>query len=107
MNGDKMKVQHIDLFEVREDVVCNKCGNRGAVRAYGGYFPHGMHEEFKDFFHDSYIKDEYQKVAPRMFSISGLGGTVPWRCLNCGNSGLTNFVGLEGYKCAFTKIETK
>lgn len=34
----------------------------------------------------------------------GPGGTVPWVCPACGNSGLADFGGLEGYKKGFTSL---
>ena len=35
----------------------------------------------------------------------GFGGTIPWECMNCGNRGLIDFGGLEGYEKAFETIK--
>jgi hypothetical protein len=39
-----------------------------------------------------------------MNQYGGFGSTIPWVCLNCGNIGLIDFGGLEGYKLAFERI---
>lgn len=79
------------LYEVRQDVVCDKCGNKGAVKAYGTYYPHG--------------KLEKDKGLPRMEKPYGLGGIIPWRCLNCDNCGAIDRKELEMTKKAFTSIK--
>lgn len=71
------------LYTIVKDVKCLKCGNIGAVQSYG------THNKTKD----------------QIFHTLGFGGTVPHSCLNCGNSGLIGFGGLEGYKKAFVKID--
>lgn len=71
------------LFEVNFDAVCDKCGHKGAVKFFGDW-------------RDTGDKDT------RMNYAVGFGGTIPYRCTNCGNIGMIDSDGLEGYKKAFT-----
>lgn len=89
----------VDLFTVRSDVRCVKCGNKGAVQSYGNYYPNGIGDKAND------IKslEKYRNKAYLSHSM-GFGGTIPHVCLNCGNVGLIDFGGLEGYEQAFTTI---
>ncbi|MBL4952198.1 hypothetical protein JK635_08245 [Neobacillus sp. YIM B02564] len=90
----------VDLFTVNRDVRCLKCGNRGAVKFYGRYYPRGVGEKA-----DTIKSYEPYRKKPYMSPAVGFGGTIPHECLNCGNRGLIDFGGLEGYKKAFTTIK--
>lgn len=86
----------VELYTVEKDVICLECGNKGAVKHYGQYYPSGVGE----------LADEievYEDVRnePYMSHAMGFGGTIPHKCLNCDNVGLIDFGGLEGYKQAF------
>jgi len=75
----------INLYKVVRDVKCIKCNSNGAIQSYGTY------DETKE----------------KMSHTLGFGGTIPYQCLNCGNAGLINFGGLEGYKKAFIRLPKK
>lgn len=92
--------KNISLFTVREDVTCIKCGNKGAVQFYGKYFPRGIGNEAN---RSKYLEEYRNK--PYMSHAIGFGGTIPHKCMNCGNTGLIDFGGLEGYKMAFKTLE--
>lgn len=85
-----------ELFTVRKDVHCIKCGNKGAVQYYGDYYPMGTGNRL------SKLDLPFDKDVPKMSHAVGFGGTIPHECLNCGNVGLIDGDGLEGYKKAFT-----
>ncbi|WP_121616591.1 hypothetical protein [Virgibacillus halodenitrificans] len=89
----------VELFSIKKNVVCLKCGNIGAIQSYGKYYPHGVGEL------DDEIK-AYERVRnkPYMSHALGFGGTIPYQCMNCDNTGLIDFGGLEGYKKAFKTI---
>lgn len=89
----------VKLYTVQKDVVCLQCGNKGAIQSYGTYYEKGVGELADD------IKS-YEKVrhTPYMSHSAGFGGTIPYKCMNCGNVGLIDFGGLEGYKQGFKSI---
>lgn len=92
--------QKIKLYEVRKDVRCVKCGNKGAVQSYGKYYPNGVGEladEIKSY--------EKYRDSEHMSHVFGFGGTIPHECLNCDNRGLIDFGGLEGYSKGFETIK--
>lgn len=88
------------LYSIREDVKCVKCGNKGAVKQYGTYYPNGMKEKTPN----SKVYEKYRND-PHLSRTGGLGGTIPYRCLNCENSGLIDMEGLEGLRKAFETIK--
>lgn len=92
--------QSEELFTVREDVVCLECGNKGAIQHYARYYPNGIREKA-----DGITSLEKYRNRPYMSRAMGFGGTIPHRCMNCGNVGLIDFGGLEGYKEAFRSIK--
>lgn len=94
------KEKSVKLFTIREDVICVKCGNKGAVQHYGNYFPDGIGD-----IADNIESYEKYRNTPQMGHAIGLGGTIPHQCLNCGNAGLVDFGGLEGYPMAFQTIK--
>jgi DNA-directed RNA polymerase subunit N (RpoN/RPB10) len=87
------------LYTVEEDVRCLNCNGRGAIQAYGRYFSNGKKNL-------DGIKEADKEVLnkPYMSRVVGFGGTIPYRCLNCGKSGLIGYSGLEGYEKAFESI---
>lgn len=87
-----------DLYTINKDVTCIKCGNIGAIKFYGSWYPQGLKEESSGY----EFLQEY-KNKPFMSHAMGFGGTIPHQCLNCGNTGLIDMNGLEGYEKAFTK----
>ena len=91
-----MKPQ-VDLYSVNKDVRCVKCGNKGAIQSYGRYHRKGMGEKAGKYY-------EKYKDTPYMESVMGFGGTIPHECMNCGNRGLIDYGGLEGYEKAFETI---
>jgi len=93
-----------ELYVVNQNVKCIKCGHKGAVQFYGNYYPHGLGDKIDSFGIARPIMEKYRN-APRMSYAIGFGGTIPWECTNCGNTGLIDFGGLEGYKMAFVNIE--
>ena len=87
-----------DLYEVNKDASCLKCGHKGAIKSYGKYYPIGLKDKADKFL-------QKYKNSPYMSRTVGFGGTIPWQCTNCGNIGLINCNGLEGYKKAFEIIK--
>ena len=83
------------LYEIEEDIKCLKCGNKGAVRYFGVWYPQGLKEN----------ENSNHKDKPLMSHAVGFGGTIPYRCLNCGNIGLD--MNFEGYKRSFERISKK
>lgn len=94
------KKEGINLYTIREDVMCIKCGNKGAIQHFGKWYESGLGERVKD---SPSLKDYRNK--PFMSRAVGFGGTIPYRCLNCGNTGLIDMGGLEGYKLAFKSLK--
>lgn len=88
--------QSINLYSIEKDAICLECGNKGAVQHYGKYYPNGVGE-----LADKTKSYEDVRNKPHMSHAMGFGGTIPHSCLNCGNVGLIDFGGLEGYKKAF------
>lgn len=91
---------NVDLYEVEKDVICIKCGNKGAVKSYGKFYPNGVKE-----LADSIPSYESYRDKPHLSYSMGFGGTIPHSCLNCDNTGLIGYGGLEGYDQAFNRIE--
>ncbi|MFP3726984.1 hypothetical protein U8V72_17555 [Priestia filamentosa] len=89
----------VELYKIRKDVICLKCNNKGAVRSYGQYYPYGVGNLANEIKSYEDVRNE-----PYMMGSLGFGGTIPYECLNCGNSGLIDFGGLEGYKMAFKSV---
>lgn len=89
------------LYEVKKDVICIKCGHKGAIQSYGKYYPHGLGDEVDKLGKISKEFMEKYRNKPYMSEAMGFGGTIPWECTNCGNIGLIDFGGLEGYDMAF------
>jgi hypothetical protein len=48
---------------------------------------------------------EKHRNSPYMSMMIGLGGTPPWKCMNCDNIGLVDMGGLECYRQAFETIK--
>lgn len=94
-----MSKEGTTLYKVRKDVKCTKCENRGAVQHYGSYYSRGVGTLADEI--DSY---EDVRNKPHMSHAMGFGGTIPYSCLNCGNVGLIDFGGLEGYTQAFVTL---
>ena len=86
------------LYEVNKHVKCLKCGNKGAVKFYGKYYPTGIKDKTNKFL------QKYEN-SPYMSRAIGFGGTIPWECVNCGNKGLIDNKCLEGYEKAFESIK--
>lgn len=76
------------LYKINRDVSCIECGHRGVVQFYGDW------------------KQNNDKNDRMSYAI-GFGGTIPYNCTNCGNQGMIDIDGLEGYKKAFTTFESK
>ena len=90
----------VALYTVEENVICLNCGNKGAVKYYGDYYPNGVGD----------LADELEvlkevKNKPYMSRAMGFGGTIPHKCLNCGNIGLIDTDGLEGIQQGFRSIK--
>lgn len=68
------------FYLVNPKAVYDHCGHRGAIQSEGKWYP------------------EHSLLQPPL----GPGGTIPWVCTNCGNRGLINMRGLEGFEQAFT-----
>lgn len=95
-----MDKSNMGLYEVNRKLKCTKCGHIGAIRSYGTLYPKGLGDEAKGILSLQEYKDK------QFFSHTmGFGGTIPWECTNCGNVGLEDFDGLEGYRKTFKKIE--
>lgn len=97
-----MKKNSIQLVELEKKVICIKCGGRGAFQFYGEYFPDGVGELANEL---TVYEDVRNK--PHMSRAMGFGGTIPHTCMNldCGNTGLIDYGGLEGYEQAFMSIK--
>lgn len=93
----------VKLFEVDEKVRCLSCGHKGAVKFYGNWYPNGLGDEADSPYLREYLGEYRDK--PYMSGAVGFGGVVPWQCTNCGNKGLINIGGLEGYRKAFETID--
>lgn len=100
MRNQPKKQNPTPLYTVRHDVECVKCQNKGAVKSYGEYYPKGVGELADDIKSYEDVRDK-----PHMSHYGGFGGTLPYKCLNCGNTGLIDFGGLEGYKMAFRTMK--
>lgn len=94
------------LYKINQNVKCLRCGNKGAVQSYGRWYFRGLGSAV-DEFKSERIKNIYEKyrMEPYMSAAGGWGGTIPWECMNCGNTGLIDFGGLECYKQAFETIK--
>lgn len=101
MNNNEEKRPSIMLYSLREDAVCLKCGHKGAIQAEFKYYPNGIGARARD----TYTLQEYENK-PYFSPLLGFGGTIPHRCTNCGNVGLIDMGGLEGYSQAFTTART-
>lgn len=100
-----MNKQSFELYTINKNVRCLKCNGIGAVHKYGTYYPRGLDGEEVD-----KLKPIAKKImsayinTPHMSNTLGFGGTIPHECLNCGNTGLVDAGGLEGYEKAFETI---
>lgn len=99
------KTPSIKLYEVREDVKCLKCGCKGAVKSYGTYYPIGLGNRIDELKENTRIFQEPYRNKPKMSKAVGFGGTVPYKCLNCGNTGLIDIGGLELLEKAFESFK--
>lgn len=95
-----MKGEAINLYKIKDDVECIKCGNKGAVQFYGKWYESGLGDKAKE---SNSLKKFVNK--PFMNHAGGLGGNTPYRCLNCGNTGLIDVDMFEGFNIAFRKIK--
>lgn len=98
MEGN-MDKKGYSLYTVRRDVKCLSCGYKGAIQRYGIYYPKGLGgkaEEIKAL--------EKYRDKPYLSRAVGFGGTIPYECINCGNIGLIDSGGLEGYPQAFVTL---
>lgn len=91
-----------ELYEVNKNCKCVKCGHKGAIQYYGTWHPCGIGDRANDF---KIISMEKYRNNPYMSRACGFGGTIPWECTNCGNIGLIDYGGLEGYEMAFESIK--
>lgn len=101
-----LKHTGVSIYEVNRNVVCLECGHRGAIQSYGKLYEDGLGDKVDEF--GPMVKQIMEKHRNSMYisHTMGFGGTMPWNCTNCGNEGLIDFGGLEGYKQAFkTKFE--
>lgn len=94
-----MKNPSVELYTINKNVVCLKCGNKGAIQSYGHWYENGLGDKANGL----YVLEKYRDK-PFMSHTMGFGGTIPWECINCGDIGLIDFGGLEGYKQAFKTI---
>lgn len=92
-----------DLYSINKNVKCIKCGCHGAVQSYGSYYLNGIDNIGEEGSLVYQLMKQYEHK-PYMSHAMGFGGTIPWECLNCGNVGLIDFGGLEGYKLAFESM---
>jgi DNA-directed RNA polymerase subunit RPC12/RpoP len=90
----------IALYSIEENVECVKCGSKGAVQHFGNWHEKGLGKDAKEF---PSLKGYQNK--PFMSHAIGFGGTIPYKCLNCGNVGLIDVDGLEGYRLAFKTLK--
>jgi hypothetical protein len=88
----------IELYTINKKVKCVKCNNKGAIQIYGLYHPKGLGENASSYYQN-------YKDSPYMEGVMGPGGTIPHECINCGNQGLIDFGGLEGFEKAFDSIK--
>lgn len=91
-----------EVYDVRDDVVCCKCSHKGAIQSIGVWLPNGVSADVVESCSEIYGKN-FDK--PQMDYEVGFGGTIPWKCTNCGNTGLIDCEGLEGYHMAFKSIK--
>lgn len=89
----------VNIYTIREDVRCVECNNKGAVQHYGKYYSRGKETK------DNTDSPDGKRNEPYMSFAVGFGGTIPHKCLNCGNVGLIDGAGLEGYDKAFKTIK--
>lgn len=82
-------MDNIDLYEIKTNVKCIKCNCKGAVHSYGTWYENGNKHNNE----------------PHLSKSIGFGGTIPWKCINCGNTGLIDHSGLECYNKAFETIK--
>ena len=99
--------QGIQLYTIKKDVKCIKCGNIGAVQYYGNFHPSGLGDELDKMGEMTKSIFEKYRNEPYMSHAMGFGGTIPHQCLNCGNIGLIDFGSLEGYDMAFKTIKNE
>ena len=90
-----------ELYEVNHNVVCTRCGNKGAVKRFGQWYPNGLGNQVENSI--SPLKKEHKEKSFMSHYISP-GGTFPWECTNCSNIGLIDYGGLEGYSKAFETV---
>lgn len=102
---DNKKTPSINLYEIKENVRCVKCGSKGAVKYYGSYYPNGLGSRIDEMGETSKQFYEKYRNTPKMSRAVGFGGTIPYKCLNCGNTGLIDIGGLECLEKAFETIK--
>jgi len=103
---NNMKViEYDDLYTIVENVECVKCNHKGAIQYYGKYYPYGLGDEVDTFGELTKKIMEKYRDNPYMSNAMGFGGTIPYKCTNCGNVGLIDMGGLEEYEMAFRTID--
>ena len=101
-----MKEHSVELYTINTNVRCLKCNGIGAVHNYGTYHPRGLDEKEVAKMNPITKKIMSGYIGKPFMSHSlGFGGTIPHKCMNCGNTGLVDAGGLEGYEKAFETIE--
>lgn len=99
-------MESVQLFTVNPNVFCLKCGHKGAIQSYGNWYEHGLGDKVDEL--GSLAKPMMEKYQHEgyMSHTMGFGGTLPWHCTNCENTGLLDAKGpLEGYSQAFISIK--
>jgi len=95
-----INIKSVHLFTINENVICLKCGNKGAIQSFGNWYEKGIGNQA-----DNVRVLQKYRNKPFMSHTMGFGGTIPWICLNCHNAGLIDFSGLEGYEQVFETIK--
>jgi hypothetical protein len=88
-----------ELYRIKRNVKCLKCGHIGAIQYTGTYYYKGMGSRVDGIESMEKYRDE-EHLSPAF----GFGGTIPYECTNCGIRGLIGGGGLEGYEGVFVTI---
>lgn len=97
LNRVKEDAPSQNIYNVREDITCIKCGGHTAYQYVGKLYPSGLPKEKILRFppYGKYYDKTY--LSPAV----GFGGTIPYKCGSCGEVGLIDCC-LEGYEAIFT-----
>jgi DNA-directed RNA polymerase subunit RPC12/RpoP len=100
-----MEAKGVELHILNKDIKCLECGHIGAIKSYGSFYENGLGDMVDSF--GSILKPimEKNRNIPYISRAGGFGGTIPYECTNCGNRGLDDMDGLEGYRKTFEKIK--